>query len=78
MVMLGNALGEPSKSTKKVIDWFEQHRVKVVNVSLHREEGKMRVDFVLVVGFMTTPALQKMEVTLQDASPYELLGVESL
>lgn len=64
--------------TKGVVDWFVKRNVKVVNVSLQRDGKGPDVDFTLVVGFMTTPALQKLERVLQEDSPYQLLGIESL
>lgn len=64
--------------TKSVVDWFAEKGVKVVTISLARSLPEAHVDFTMVVGFMSTKALQSLERRLQEQSPYELISIESL
>lgn len=64
--------------TKGVVDWFDAKGVKVVTISLARQLPESHVDFTMVVGFMSTRALQSLERRLQEENRYELISIESL
>jgi putative Mg2+ transporter-C (MgtC) family protein len=64
--------------TKEAIDWFATAGVKVINISLNRTQDLKSVDFEMVVGFIATSTLQRLERRLQEDGRYELIAIESV